>query len=60
MMTQITYELPSANTWTVSGQNRIGRELTLLAMIQLTVIKQNAVTNNWLYELHLAVMLQSW
>ena len=33
---------------TVSGQNKIGRELTLLALIQPTVIKQQAVNNNWL------------
>ena len=34
--------------FTVSGQNKIGRELTLLALIQPTVIKQQAVSNNWL------------
>ena len=34
--------------YTVSGQNKIGRELTLLALIQPTVIKQQAVNNNWL------------
>ena len=35
-------------TNTVSGQNKIGRELTLLAFIQPIVIKQQAVSNNWL------------
>ena len=35
-------------TKTVSGQNKIGRELTLLAFIQPTVIKQQAVNNNQL------------
>ena len=34
--------------YTVSGQNKIGREFTLLALIQPTVIKQQAVNNNWL------------
>ena len=33
---------------TVSGQNKIGRELFLLVLIQPTVIKQQAVNNNWL------------
>ena len=40
--------LPTRVRLTVSGQNRIGTELTLLALIQLTVIKQQAVNNNWL------------
>ena len=34
--------------YAVSGQNKIGRELTLLALIQPTVIKQQTVNNNWL------------
>ena len=33
-------------TLTVSGHNKIGRELTLLALIQPTVIKQQFVNNN--------------
>ena len=45
--------------YTVSGQNKIGRELTLLALIQPTVIKQQAVNNNWLWKLQPAVILQS-
>ena len=32
--------------YTLSGQNKIGRELTLLALTQSTVIKRQAV-NNW-------------
>ena len=43
----------------VSGQSKIGRELTLLALIQPTVIKQQAVNNNWLWKLQPAVILQS-
>ena len=43
----------------VSGQNKTGRELTLLALIQPTVIKQQAVNNNWLLKLQPAVILQS-
>ena len=35
-------------TYTVSGQNKTGGELTLLALIQPTIIKQQAVNNNWL------------
>ena len=42
----------------VSGQNKIGRELTQLALIQPTGDKQNAVNNNWLLRLQPAVMLQ--
>ena len=40
-------KLKKEKRWTVSGQNKIGRELTLLAFIQPTVIKQQAVNNNW-------------
>ena len=43
----VTYE----REFTVSGQNKIGRELTLLALIQPTVIKQQAVNNNSLWKL---------
>ena len=34
--------------YTVSGQNKIGREFTLLPLIQPTIIKQQTVNNNWL------------
>ena len=44
---------------TVSGQNTIGRELTLLALIQPASNKQNALNHNWLFELQPAVMLQN-
>ena len=46
-------------TYTVSGQNKTGGELTLLALIQPTIIKQQAVNNNWLWKLQPAVILQS-
>ena len=42
------YVYANTGTYTVSGQNKIGRELTLLALIQPTVIKQNVVNNHWL------------
>ena len=45
---------------TVSGQNTIGRELTLLALIQPTNDEQNAVNNSWLFKLQPAVKLQNW
>ena len=45
---------------TVSGQNKIGRELTLLALIQPTDDEQYAVNINWLLKLQPAVKLQSW
>ena len=44
----------------VGGQNKIGRKLTLLALIQSTVIKQQAINNNWLQKLQAAVMLRNW
>ena len=47
-----------ASPWTVSGQNKIGRELTLLALIQPTVIRQQAGNNNWLWKLQPAVILE--
>ena len=53
----LSFLIPS---YAVSGQNKIGRELTLLALIQCTVIKQQAVNNNWLWKLQPAVILQSW
>ena len=43
---------------TVSGQNTIGRELTLLAFIQHTVNEHYIVPFNWLLKLQPAVMLQ--
>ena len=42
----ITRNLLSESAITVSGQNKIGRELTLLAFIERTGNKQNAVHNN--------------
>ena len=42
------------------GQITKGRELTLLALIQPTDDKQNAVYNNWSMRLQPAVMLQNW
>ena len=45
--------------YTVIGQNKIGRELTLLALIQPTDNRQNAVNNNWLLKLQPAVMQQN-
>ena len=56
----ITRNLLSESAITVSGQNKIGRELTLLAFIQPTGNKQNAVNKNWLLKLQPAVMLQNW
>ena len=50
---------PLSYAWAVSGQNKIGWEFTLLALIQPTVIKQQAVNNNWLWKLQLAVILLS-
>ena len=55
-----TRNLLSESAITVSGQNKIGRELTLLAFIQPTGNKQNAVNKNWLLKLQPAVMLQNW
>ena len=46
------------NKYAVSGQNTIGRELTLLALIQYTVYECNIVDFNWLLKLLPAVMLQ--
>ena len=43
---------------TVSGQNTIGRELTLLAFIQHTVNEHYIAPFNWLLKLQPAVMLQ--
>ena len=45
---------------TVSGQDTIGIYITLLVLIQPIDVEQNAVNNNWLLELQLAVKLQSW
>ena len=50
-------EAPCQPAYTVSGQNTIGRELTLLALIQPTDDEQKAVNNNWLLKLQLAVKL---
>ena len=52
----------SLKSWscTVSRQNTMGRELTLLALIQPTDDQQNAVNNKWLLKLQPAVKLQSW
>ena len=47
------------NYYTVSGPNKIGRELTPLTLIQPTDFQQNAVNNNWLLKLQPAVMLQN-
>ena len=55
-----TRNLLSESAIPVSGQNKIGRELTLLAFIQPTGNKQNAVNKNWLLKLQPAVMLQNW
>ena len=42
---------------TVGGQNKIGRELTQLALIQPTGNKENGVNNTQLLRLQPAVML---
>ena len=53
-------KLPSTvRPYAVSGQNKIGRELTPLALIQPTDNRQNAVNNNWLLKLQPAVMQQN-
>ena len=44
--------------FTVSGQNTIGKELTLLSFIQHTVNEHYITYFNWLLKLHPAVMLQ--
>ena len=44
---------------TVSGQNTMGSELTLLALIQPTDNKQNVVNNNGLLKLQITVLLHS-
>ena len=44
---------------TVSGQNTMGSELTLLALIEPTDGKQNVVNNNGLLKLQLTVLLHN-
>ena len=56
----LAFLVPLYKYSTVSGQNRIGRELTLLAFIQPTDDKQNAVYNNWLLQLQPFVVLRNW
>ena len=43
--------------YTVSGQNTIGINITLLVLIQPTDVEQYAVNNNWLLKLQPAVKL---
>ena len=42
--------------FTVSGLNTIGIYITPLVLIQPTDVEQNAVNNNWLLKLQLAVI----
>ena len=52
------YCSPDMQIYTVSGQHKIGRELTLLALIQPIGVNQQAVNNTWLWKLQPAVILQ--